>query len=88
MDLVTRPSVGTALIAGGAAIGIGAVIASTLGVHITLSPAMMQLALYKLAFGAAGGCMIAGALVRRRSLAREREKRELASPSTRELPPS
>ena len=66
-------AVGNALVIGGSVVGVGAVVAVATGAEITLTPAIMQLLLYKGLAAAALGLIIVGSWVGRRGRRQERE---------------
>ena len=65
-------SLGNVLLTAGAAVGAVTVLAVATGYEIVLSPAMMQLVVYKGFAAAAIGLMVVGAWIGRRSRLRER----------------
>ncbi|MDQ6886039.1 MAG: hypothetical protein M3068_01965 [Gemmatimonadota bacterium] len=71
-----RPAVGTTLIMAGAGVGMVGALAYVSGIQVQLSPALVSLLLAKATFAAAGGLMVAGAVLRRRALQRRPTDRE------------
>jgi hypothetical protein len=63
---VRTPRLGEVLLAIGAGVGVAAVIGLVVGFEPSkLPPALLNIAVYKLTFGAAAGLLAAGAVVRR-----------------------
>ena len=65
--MMRRVSLGSALMVAGLALGLAAAILFALGVEPRIPPALLRLAVYKLAFLGAVGLLGAGAVLRRRA---------------------
>lgn len=72
-----RLSTGSALIALGTTVGVAVGVVIATGVHITIPPELVTIALYKLSLGAAGGLIVAGAVMRKRELGKGKRRDEL-----------
>ncbi|MGI8499046.1 MAG: hypothetical protein ACR2OG_15865 [Gemmatimonadaceae bacterium] len=68
-----RSTVGSTLITVGAGVGMVGALVYVSGIQVHLSPALVSLLLAKATFAAAGGLMVAGAVLRRRALQRSQE---------------
>ncbi len=75
-EIVRAPRIGEVLLAVGAVVGVAAVVGLVVGFEPSkLPPALLDIAVYKLIFVAAGGLLTAGAVVQRYTARRDNRER-------------